>query len=97
MLANGSGLLADAGVVEWPDGTVSARYRFVHDLYREVLDDQLRGPARLAADESRIDVSAAEVGVAARRARQRTAITSYGPRSAPRRQMVRTGDTSRSA
>ena len=29
--------LQAGGSTEWPDGTVAARYRFVHDLYREVL------------------------------------------------------------
>jgi tetratricopeptide (TPR) repeat protein len=34
-----------AGIEEWPDGTVSGRYRFVHALYRDVLYDRV-APAR---------------------------------------------------
>ncbi|HLK10843.1 MAG TPA: AAA family ATPase [Candidatus Binatia bacterium] len=30
-------LIAEAGVAEWPDGSVSGRYRFLHALYRHVL------------------------------------------------------------
>src|SRR5262249_38892685 len=30
-------LLRTAGVAEWPDGTLSGRYRFLHALYHEVL------------------------------------------------------------
>jgi predicted ATPase len=29
------------GSTEWPDGTVAARYRFMHDLYREVLYERV--------------------------------------------------------
>jgi predicted ATPase len=29
------------GSAEWPDGTVAARYRFIHDLYREVLYERV--------------------------------------------------------
>jgi DNA-binding winged helix-turn-helix (wHTH) protein/tetratricopeptide (TPR) repeat protein len=36
-LAVPGGLIADAGVAEWPDGSVSGRYRFRHALYRQVL------------------------------------------------------------
>lgn len=30
-------LIADAGLAEWPDGSVSSRYRFQHALYRRAL------------------------------------------------------------
>lgn len=36
-----------AGSSEWPDGTLTARYRFSHEMYQEVLYDGL-GPARRA-------------------------------------------------
>jgi DNA-binding winged helix-turn-helix (wHTH) protein/predicted ATPase len=36
-LASQGGLIADGGVSEWPDGSVSGRYRFLHALYRRVL------------------------------------------------------------
>jgi DNA-binding winged helix-turn-helix (wHTH) protein/tetratricopeptide (TPR) repeat protein len=36
-LAAQGALIADAGVAEWPDGSVSGRYRFRHALYRDVL------------------------------------------------------------
>jgi tetratricopeptide (TPR) repeat protein len=39
--------LAPAGVDEWPDGTVSSRYRFVHELYHNVVYQRL-GVARRA-------------------------------------------------
>ena len=39
--------LAPAGVEEWPDGTVSSRYRFVHELYHNVVYERL-GVARRA-------------------------------------------------
>jgi DNA-binding winged helix-turn-helix (wHTH) protein/predicted ATPase len=34
-------VLADLGLREWPDGTSSGRYRFVHTLYRQVLYEGL--------------------------------------------------------
>ncbi len=33
--------LREHGPVEWPDGTVSARFEFLHDLYRDILDARL--------------------------------------------------------
>jgi tetratricopeptide (TPR) repeat protein len=36
-LASQRSLIADAGVAEWPDGSATGRYRFVHALYRRVL------------------------------------------------------------
>jgi DNA-binding winged helix-turn-helix (wHTH) protein/tetratricopeptide (TPR) repeat protein len=44
-LAAGGSLVVDAGVVEWPDGTVSGRYRFRHALYQQVLYESI-APAR---------------------------------------------------
>jgi DNA-binding winged helix-turn-helix (wHTH) protein/tetratricopeptide (TPR) repeat protein len=36
-LASQGALIADTGISEWPDGSVSGRYRFLHALYRRVL------------------------------------------------------------
>jgi len=36
-----------AGVEEWPDGTISGRYRFVHALYRDVLYDRVAAARRV--------------------------------------------------
>ncbi len=36
-----------AGVEEWPDGTISGRYRFVHALYRDVLYDRVAEARRV--------------------------------------------------
>ncbi len=36
-LAQAGRFLQEAGIVEWPDGTLSGRYRFRHALYQEVL------------------------------------------------------------
>jgi DNA-binding winged helix-turn-helix (wHTH) protein/predicted ATPase len=52
-LARAGGVLAEAGLGEWPDGTVTARYRFHHALYHEVLYSRLP-PARRAAAHVRI-------------------------------------------
>jgi DNA-binding winged helix-turn-helix (wHTH) protein/tetratricopeptide (TPR) repeat protein len=38
-LASQRVLIAEAGVAEWPDGSFSGRYRFLHALYRQVLYD----------------------------------------------------------
>ncbi len=38
-LAAQATFIGDAGVAEWPDGTVTGRYRFLHALYRRVLYD----------------------------------------------------------
>ena len=40
-LASRGPLVAPSGVAEWPDGTLSERYRFRHALYREELYDQI--------------------------------------------------------
>ena len=34
-------LIAQAGIAEWPDGSLSGRYRFLHALYRRVLYDRI--------------------------------------------------------
>ncbi len=36
-----------AGIEEWPDGTISGRYRFVHALYRDVLYDRVAEARRV--------------------------------------------------
>jgi predicted ATPase len=40
-LARREQFLRERGTSEWPDGTVAARYGFVHALYQEVLYEQL--------------------------------------------------------
>jgi predicted ATPase len=40
-LARHGRLLQASGPVAWPDGTVSAGFRFVHDLHRAVLYDRI--------------------------------------------------------
>jgi predicted ATPase len=39
--------LCSQGAIEWPDGTVTARYGFVHALYQEVLYEQLSTSRRI--------------------------------------------------
>jgi DNA-binding SARP family transcriptional activator len=46
-LADAGHLVVRAGSERWPDGTVTARYRFAHDLHREVLYEHQ--PAALRA------------------------------------------------
>src|SRR5262249_3383250 len=52
-LARRSRLIRATGFQQFPDGTVSSRYEFVHALYREMLYDRL-GPARRARLHRRI-------------------------------------------
>ncbi len=40
-------MIAQAGITEWPDGTVSGRYRFLHALYEEVLYQRLAAAQRV--------------------------------------------------
>lgn len=40
-------LIADAGLAEWPDGTVSGRYRFRHALYRHALYESISAARRV--------------------------------------------------
>lgn len=44
-LAQERALLRPAGAATWPDGTVSGKYRFAHEMYRDVLYERLT-PAR---------------------------------------------------
>jgi predicted ATPase len=41
VLAHHGQFIQAGGLVEWPDGTVAAGYRFLHDLYRETLSDRI--------------------------------------------------------
>ncbi len=53
MLAWDTGLLIEHDLAEWPDGTVTAQYRFHHPLYQEVLYGGLT-PTRRALIHRRI-------------------------------------------
>ncbi|MGH8654899.1 MAG: AAA family ATPase, partial [Gammaproteobacteria bacterium] len=46
-LAGQGQMIAQAGITEWPDGTVSGRYRFLHALYQEVLYQRLAAAQRV--------------------------------------------------
>jgi DNA-binding winged helix-turn-helix (wHTH) protein/tetratricopeptide (TPR) repeat protein len=46
LAAQGS-LIVDVGVAEWPDGSVSGRYRFRHALYRQVLYEGIAAARRV--------------------------------------------------
>lgn len=46
-LASQGIMIADTGIAEWPDGSLSGRYRFLHALYRRVLYDAV-GESRRA-------------------------------------------------
>lgn len=52
-LARQGRFVTDAGTEEWPDGTVSGRFTFLHSLYREVLHAGL-SPARRAELHARV-------------------------------------------
>jgi predicted ATPase/DNA-binding winged helix-turn-helix (wHTH) protein len=41
VLAHHGQFIQAGGLVAWPDGTVAAAYRFLHDLYGEILADQV--------------------------------------------------------
>jgi predicted ATPase/DNA-binding winged helix-turn-helix (wHTH) protein len=41
VLAHHGQFIQACGLVEWPDGTVAAAYRFLHDLYCETLSNQV--------------------------------------------------------
>ncbi|MEO8603952.1 MAG: AAA family ATPase [bacterium] len=45
-LAIQGSLIVDAGIAEWPDGSVSGRYRFRHALYRRVLYEGIAAARR---------------------------------------------------
>lgn len=51
-LARGRRFLQEAGVSEWPDGTIAARFEFNHVLYREVLYERI--PAGRRAELHRL-------------------------------------------
>ena len=42
VLAHHGQFIQACGLMEWPDGTVAAAYRFLHDLYCETLSDRYR-------------------------------------------------------
>jgi DNA-binding winged helix-turn-helix (wHTH) protein/tetratricopeptide (TPR) repeat protein len=46
-LATEGSFLVEAGVAEWPDGTVAGRYRFRHALYRQVLYEGIAAARRV--------------------------------------------------
>lgn len=46
-LAEQGALIAEAGIAEWPDGTISGRYRFLHALYRHVLYEGIAPSRRI--------------------------------------------------
>jgi len=46
-LAAQGALIAEAGVAEWPDGSISGRYRFLHALYRHVLYEGIAESRRI--------------------------------------------------
>jgi DNA-binding winged helix-turn-helix (wHTH) protein/tetratricopeptide (TPR) repeat protein len=46
-LAGRGQMIAQAGITEWPDGTVAGRYRFLHALYQEVLYQRLAAAQRV--------------------------------------------------
>ncbi|MDQ4076490.1 MAG: AAA family ATPase [Chloroflexota bacterium] len=41
VLARRGQFLRDGGIAEWPDGTVAARFEFIHHLYQEVLYERV--------------------------------------------------------
>jgi predicted ATPase/DNA-binding winged helix-turn-helix (wHTH) protein len=46
-LARRGQFVRSAGVAEWPDGTVAARYGFIHALYREVVYERVTAGRRV--------------------------------------------------
>jgi tetratricopeptide (TPR) repeat protein len=46
-LAAQGALIAEAGIAEWPDGSISGRYRFLHALYRHVLYERIAQSRRI--------------------------------------------------
>ncbi len=46
-LASHGNLIADAGLAEWPDGSIAGRYRFRHALYRHALYDAISEARRI--------------------------------------------------
>lgn len=48
-LARDGRLVTASGVEEWPDGTLSSRFSFIHQLHQEVLYERMPAGARAAA------------------------------------------------
>jgi DNA-binding winged helix-turn-helix (wHTH) protein/tetratricopeptide (TPR) repeat protein len=46
-LASQGALIVDDGIAEWPDGSLSGRYRFLHALYRRILYDGIAASRRV--------------------------------------------------
>ena len=46
-LASQGVLIAETGIAEWPDGSISGRYRFLHALYRHVLYESIAESRRI--------------------------------------------------
>jgi DNA-binding winged helix-turn-helix (wHTH) protein/tetratricopeptide (TPR) repeat protein len=46
-LAAQGAIIAENGIAEWPDGSLSGRYRFLHALYRRVLYDEVSEARRI--------------------------------------------------
>ncbi|MGH8535347.1 MAG: AAA family ATPase, partial [Gammaproteobacteria bacterium] len=46
-LAERGQMIAQAGITEWPDGTVAGRYRFLHALYEDFLYQRLAAAQRV--------------------------------------------------
>src|SRR4030095_8827956 len=46
-LAAQGAIIAEAGLAEWPDGSLTGRYRFLHALYRRVLYDAISEARRI--------------------------------------------------
>jgi len=46
-LASQGLLIAETGIAEWPDGTISGRYRFLHALYRQALYEGIGASRRV--------------------------------------------------
>jgi DNA-binding winged helix-turn-helix (wHTH) protein/tetratricopeptide (TPR) repeat protein len=93
MLAAEGALIAETGVAEWPDGSVSGQYRFLHALYRQVLYDGIGAARRVrlhraiglreeAALGPRADEHAAELAMHFTRGRDDARALRYHERSA---------------
>jgi hypothetical protein len=55
-------MIAQAGISEWPDGTVTGRYRFLHALYRDVLYQRLAAAQRVRIHQCLAERLAAAYG-----------------------------------
>ncbi|MGH8611902.1 MAG: AAA family ATPase, partial [Gammaproteobacteria bacterium] len=61
-LAERGQMIAQAGITEWPDGTVAGRYRFLHALYRGVLYQALVAAQRVRFNKRLAERLAAAYG-----------------------------------